>query len=287
MRGDQRVQGRERSRAGADLVGQRRDRQRDPLPGEALALAIQRLMLAEFLEQDRGQEVRLGKAARRDVEGRGRLRDRLAGPAREALAHGLDHLPGPRDHLQRLRDVLAELRQLGRTTAGAALRGRNENPLAREMGRERLARWGMAGRQAGPQCARQGSLGGGRLFRGGRFQLFQFELHLVDEPCRALRARAVELAPQLLDLQLEMRDQRRTARSVRLGAQPRSALGQDHGVRGGEVGRERLGRRGHGGEGITAARSCKGPTSPDRAGPPDLLGMTPVDAREQVAHLRR
>ena len=81
MRGDQREQGRERGRAGTDLIGQRRDRQRDPLPGEALALAVQRLMLAELLEQDRGQELRPGKAARRDVERCGRLRDRLAGPA--------------------------------------------------------------------------------------------------------------------------------------------------------------------------------------------------------------
>ena len=223
-------------------------------------------MLAELLEQDRGQEVRPGKAARRDVERRGRLRDRLAGPAREALAHGLDHLPAPRDHLQRLGDVLAELRQLGRPAAGAELRRRNEDPLAREMGRERFARWGMAGRQAGPRRARQGSLGGGRLFRGGRLQLFQFELHLVDEPRRALRARAVELAPQLLDLQLEMRDQRRTARSVRLGAQPRSALGQDHGVRGGKVGGQRLGRQGHGGRESRPPGPAKGRSHPTELG---------------------
>ena len=44
-----------------------------------------------------------GKAARRDVEGCRRLRDRLA--VAEALAHGLDHLPAARDHLQRLGDV--------------------------------------------------------------------------------------------------------------------------------------------------------------------------------------
>src|SRR4051812_43014292 len=33
-------------------------------------------MLTELLEQDRGEQVRPGKAARRDVEGRRRLRDR-------------------------------------------------------------------------------------------------------------------------------------------------------------------------------------------------------------------
>ena len=48
-------------------------------------------MLSELLEQDRGEQMRAGKAARRHVEGCRRLRDRLAVAAREALAHGLDH----------------------------------------------------------------------------------------------------------------------------------------------------------------------------------------------------
>ena len=108
---DQRVQRAQDRRAGADLVGERRDAEIDALPGVALALPVQRLMLTELLEQDRGEQVRPGKAARRDVEGRRRLRDRLAVAARELLAHGLDHLPAARDHLQRLGDVLAELRQ--------------------------------------------------------------------------------------------------------------------------------------------------------------------------------
>ena len=59
-------------------------------------------MLADLLKQDHGQQVRPGKAARRDVEGRRRLHDLLAFPARELFPHRLDHLPLPRDHLQRL-----------------------------------------------------------------------------------------------------------------------------------------------------------------------------------------
>lgn len=39
------------------------------------------------------------------------LRDLLAVAARELLAHRLDHLSGARDDLERLGDVLAELRE--------------------------------------------------------------------------------------------------------------------------------------------------------------------------------
>jgi len=103
-----RLQGR---RTGADLVGQRRQAQIDALSPIAFALPVQGLMLAELLEQDHGQQVGAGKAARRHMEGRRRLRDRLAVPARELLAHDLDHLPLPGNDLQRLGDILAQLRQ--------------------------------------------------------------------------------------------------------------------------------------------------------------------------------
>ena len=101
----------------------------------ALALPVQRLMLAELLEQDHGQQVGAGKAARRHMERRRRLGDRLAVPARELLAHRLDHLPLARDHLQRLGDVLAQLGQLRRAAAGAALRRGDHDALARQMRR--------------------------------------------------------------------------------------------------------------------------------------------------------
>src|SRR5829696_5341607 len=55
-----------RRRAGAHLIGQRRDAQLETFAGVALALPVERLMLSELLEQDRGQEVRPGKAPRRD-----------------------------------------------------------------------------------------------------------------------------------------------------------------------------------------------------------------------------
>jgi hypothetical protein len=104
---DQCIKWQQGRRAGADLVGQRRQAQINALAPVAFALPVQRLMLAELLEQDHGQQVGAGKAARRHMERRGRLSDRLAIPARELLAHRLDHLPLARDHLQRLGDVLA------------------------------------------------------------------------------------------------------------------------------------------------------------------------------------
>jgi len=136
---DQRIKRLQRRRAGADLVGQRRHAQIDAFPPIALALPVQRLMLAELLEQDHGQQVWAGKAARGHMKGRSRLRDPLALPARELLAHRLDHLPLARDDLQRLGDVLAQLRQLARTAARAALRRGDDDALARQMIGERFA----------------------------------------------------------------------------------------------------------------------------------------------------
>ena len=71
---DQRMERLQDRRAGADLVGQRRDAQIDAFAPVSLALAVQRLVLAELLEQDHGQQVWSGKAARRHMERRRRLR---------------------------------------------------------------------------------------------------------------------------------------------------------------------------------------------------------------------
>src|SRR5208283_1489064 len=78
---DQRMERSQDRGAGAHLVGQRRHTQIDALTGVAFALPVQRLMLPELLKQDHRQKVRSGKAARRHVERRRRLRDLLAFPA--------------------------------------------------------------------------------------------------------------------------------------------------------------------------------------------------------------
>src|SRR5215831_12052329 len=136
-----------------------------------------------------------------------RLGYRLAVAARELLAHGQDHLPSPRDHLQRLGDVLTQLRQLVRPAAGTALRRRNHDTLARQMVGEWLARWPLALEGSYVLRPSRRPLGRQFIFGCGCFQLFKLKLHLLEQPTLALRAAAVNLATQLLDLELEVTDQ--------------------------------------------------------------------------------
>ncbi len=49
-------------------------------------------------------------------------------------------------------------------------------------------------------------------------QFLQFELHLIEQACAALRALAVELAPHLLDREPQMQDHRLGAGLSRLGS---------------------------------------------------------------------
>jgi len=204
-------------------------------------------VLAELLEQDHRQQARAGKAARRHPERRRRLRDLLAAPAGELLPHRLDHLPLPRHHLQRLADVLAQLREIVGPAARAAHGGGDHHALARQVLGERLARRPTAlvrCHQRIPARLRCGFL----VFGGPRLQVLQLQLQLVEQPRLVLRARAVQLTPQLLDRQLQVRDQSLAGGvdglgigGVRFGRHPRGALGEDHRVRGGEVGGERCG----------------------------------------------
>ena len=200
---DQRVQRSQRRGAGADLIGERRQAEVDAFAGVALALPVQRLMLAELLEQDHRQQTRAGEAARGDMERRRRLGDRLASPAGEPLPNGLDHLPLAGDDLERLGDVLAELRQLRRAAAGAAQRRRDHDPLARQMLGKGLSRRppALEGFDDG-----RGRRAFGREFVLGRVRLGVLQLHLqlVEKPLLALRAHAVERAPKLFDLQLQI-----------------------------------------------------------------------------------
>ena len=101
----------ERRGAGAHLVGERRQAERHAFAGIALRLAVQRLMLAKFLEHDHGEQAGAGPAARGNVERRRWLADALAIAASKFLPHRLDHLPLPGHDLQRLGDVLADLGQ--------------------------------------------------------------------------------------------------------------------------------------------------------------------------------
>ena len=165
-------------------------------------------MLAELLEQDHRQQAGTGPAARHDVERRRRLGDALAVPARELLAHVLDHLPLARDDLQRLGDVLAELGQPRRAAAGAGCRSGHDDPLARQMLGERLARRALAreGRdRRGPGRPPARPRARPRVAEASSSS--SCSSICSSSRAAALRARPVKLAPQLLDLQLQMRDQ--------------------------------------------------------------------------------
>jgi hypothetical protein len=93
---------------GPDRTSQRRDAERCPLSGEAPRLAVERLVLTEFLIDD--QPVGwAGESARDDVERRGILVDCLAIATDEFLPDILDHLMSARKALQRLGDRLSKL----------------------------------------------------------------------------------------------------------------------------------------------------------------------------------
>jgi hypothetical protein len=119
MQPDQLGQWRKGGGAGANPVRQGGDIERDPLAREALARTVQGEVLTKLGLQDHGQQVGPRPAARDRVQGRRRLGDRLAGAAAEFLAHRLDHLPLPRDHLQAFGDRLAELGPAARAGARA------------------------------------------------------------------------------------------------------------------------------------------------------------------------
>src|SRR5215831_1141894 len=97
-------------------------------------------MLAKLLEQDHRQQIGASEAAWRHMERRRRLRNRFALPAGKPFANRLDHFPLAGDDFERLGDVLAKLRKFRRTTAWAALRRRDHDPLAWQMLGKRFAR---------------------------------------------------------------------------------------------------------------------------------------------------
>lgn len=123
----------QRRGAGADLVGERRQAERHAFAGIAFSLAVERLMLAELLEQDHRQQAGTGPTPWGGVERRRSLAGRLAVAAGELLPHMLAHLPLPRHHLQRLGDILAQLAQLIPAAAVASGRRRLDHAFARQM----------------------------------------------------------------------------------------------------------------------------------------------------------
>ena len=183
-------------RAGADMIGQGRDVEVDAFAGISFALPVQRLMLAILGVKDHRQQARPDMAARDDVKRRRRLRDLLARPARELLAHGLDHLPLPRNDLQRLGERLAELGELA-AAAWTGSRAGEHDALARQMRRKRRADRLFAGERA-YRCAR-GRCCGGFVLGRARCRFLELQFQLDEQLAAALGGLPVLLAPQLGD----------------------------------------------------------------------------------------
>ena len=97
---------------------------------------------------------------------------------------------------------LADLRQPVRAAARAGCRRRNHHPLARKMRRKRLAGRPAAGEPLNLRGLRR-LLGRQLVLRRARLKLVELEFELVEKTLLALRARAEELATELLDRQLQ------------------------------------------------------------------------------------
>ncbi len=197
--------------------GVRHGRQRDrhAFQGVAFGLTVQRLVLAELFEHDHRQKARARPSSWDNVERRGRLRDLFAIAAGELLAHRLDNLPLTGLRLQRPRHVLPELAQAMAAAALARRRRRDHHAFARKMVGERIALGTFARKSA--HVGREGDRFFRRQFvlRGGGLRLFERQRQLIDQALRALRLLSVNLALQLGDPQLLLRDQRRVFRGFR------------------------------------------------------------------------
>src|ERR1022692_1990805 len=90
-------------------------------------------MIGVFVDDYHCQQAWAGEATGNGVERSRWLADLLAGPAAELLAHmlGDEHLP--RHHVERLGDVLADLRKLVAAAARAAGRRGMHDASARQM----------------------------------------------------------------------------------------------------------------------------------------------------------
>ena len=163
-------------------VGRGRQTDRHALQRVTLGLPVQRLMLAELLEQDHGQQARPRPSSGDHMERRRRLADLLAVPAGELLPHRLDHLPLARHRFQGPGHVLAQLAQAVAAAAFARRRRIDHHPLARQMLGEGLALGALARKSAHRRRLGDSSFRRQLVFCGVSFQLFERQRQLVDQP---------------------------------------------------------------------------------------------------------
>src|SRR5258706_13824871 len=144
---------------------------------------------------------RLSLLSPRFVTTRWRLRDRLARPAAELLAHVLGHEPLPRDDIEGFGDILPDLRELRAAAARTGGRHRVNDATPRQViGKVPPRR--LASREAANLAARRLQPGG--VLAETRREVLKLQLHLIDEPLAALGTTAVDLALHLGGHQLKL-----------------------------------------------------------------------------------
>ena len=217
---------RHRGRAdGADPVGQGAKRRSRRLPGRRSRSAGEREVVPVLRDQHQGQQVGAGTAAGDRMEWRRRLRDRLAGAAAELLADVLDHLPATRHAFEASRSRPRRASGRAPPQFGQAQGAGIDDPLARQVLRQRAP-----GRLAGARRALSGLAAGAAISAavsscgGGLLELGQLQLELGDDRRPALGGLPVLLAPGLGEEQLQALDLQPGAGSTRrLGLRSRAA----------------------------------------------------------------
>ena len=94
----------------------------------------------------------------------------------------------------------------------------HDHPLPRQMLGKRLARGTRAAEGRDMARLGRGLLGGELILARRALELLELQLQLVEKTRRPLRARPVDLALELLDRKLQMRDQSPVVRRLGLGA---------------------------------------------------------------------
>src|ERR1700760_1244200 len=128
--------------------------------------------------------------------------------AGELFPHRLDDLEATRDLLQCLGHILADLRQPRSAAAGAGRRSLDNDALVFDVVRPGLAYRSLAREGADFLRLRRRGLRGKLILARRGDEFFELQFQLLDQPRRAFGALPVQFAFELLEPQLEMRDQR-------------------------------------------------------------------------------
>ena len=212
---EQPAQRRQRRANRSHGVGHRREADRNTLARTTLGLAVERLMLPKFLEQDHRQQARPRPATGNDMEWGRRLTDLLAVPAGEFLPHRLDHLPLAGDRFQGFGHILTHLAQPDAAATRTGRRRCDHHTLTREMFGEGIAFGTLTDEPRDRRDLGYGNFRGELILGGTGRKLLERERHLLDKQGRPLRPRPINLTFQLGDPQLLMRDQGQIFRRLR------------------------------------------------------------------------